>query len=383
MQRSTDRILTTHTGSLHRPERVRELLARQARSLLADGEPEELAAAVRDAVADIVARQVETGIDVVGDGEMAKDSYSTYFARRMTGFGAGGDAVVAQDMLDFEEWAKASYVSDVNDLVFIPACVGRVTYADRTALDADIANLRDAAVAAGRRDAFMTAASPGVVTGIATDRHYGDYEAYLADVVDAMKVEYHAIVDAGLVLQLDCPDLAMGRHVSHPDMELDEWRRLIALNVEALNAATEGIDPDAMRMHVCWGNYNGPHTRDVAFDEIIETVLAARPAAILFEAANPRHEHEWRVFDGRRLPEGKVLVPGVVDSTTNYVEHPRLIADRIVRYAQLVGRENVMAGVDCGFSSGASFVLVHEQIAFAKLAALVEGAAIASEQLWH
>jgi 5-methyltetrahydropteroyltriglutamate--homocysteine methyltransferase len=379
MQRSIDRFLTTHTGSLPRPQELRGPLHRYSLGTLDESEVEALATGVSDAIEAVVARQVAVGVDVVGDGEMSKDAYSTYFAQRLSGFSDGGLPVIAADLEDFPGVVAASTaIRDIDELVVIPACTGDVAYVDTSAVDADIANLSAAATAAHPAGVFMTAASPGLIATVAEDRHYGDHESYLAALVDAMRVEYEAIHAAGFVLQLDCPDLAMGRHMRYRHLSLDEWRRIATLNVEAINAATSAIPEDAMRMHVCWGNYNGPHTHDVPMADVIDVVLRARPAAIAFEAANPRHEHEWKLFEDVALPDGKLLIPGVIDSTTNYVEHPELVAERILRFAKLVGAENVIAGVDCGFSSGASYLTVDEDVAWVKLAALAQGAALAS-----
>ena len=381
VKRSTERFLTTHTGSLHRPEAMRAPLQRQSRGLLDETESQQLARDVQTAVESVVARQVEVGLDVVNDGEIGKDAYATYYAQRLTGFEPSGQPVEFADLLEFPGVAQRSApVRDVNELVTIPACVGPVRYADTSAFQVDIANIAAAAGAAQPYEIFMTAASPGLIATVAEDRHYRDHEAYLAALVDAMRVEYEAIHAAGFVLQLDCPDLAMGRHFRYRDHSLEDWLRVAELNVEALNAATSAIPPDAMRIHVCWGNYNGPHTHDVPLPDVIHVLLRARPAGISFEAANPRHQHEWRVFEDVRLPDGKVLIPGVVESTTNYIEHPELVAERILRFAQVVGAENVIAGVDCGFSSGASYVTIDEKVAWAKLAVLVEGAELASKR---
>jgi 5-methyltetrahydropteroyltriglutamate--homocysteine methyltransferase len=264
----------------------------------------------------------------------------------------------------------------------MPACDGPIAYRDTDAVRADIEALRAATDGvAGIEDAFLSAASPGVVAFFLADRHYGDHEAYLYAIADAMKVEYDEIHRAGLLLQLDCPDLAITRHRIGAE-SLDDFRRFVRLHVEAIDHATRDIPPDALRMHVCWGNYEGPHHRDVPLRDIVDIVLAARPAAVSFEAANPRHAHEWQIFEDVALPEGKVLMPGVLDTTTNYVEHPELVAQRIVRYARLVGRESVIAGTDCGFASFAGSSAVDPRIVWAKLRALADGAELASRALW-
>jgi 5-methyltetrahydropteroyltriglutamate--homocysteine methyltransferase len=380
MQRSTERILTTHTGSLPRPPALRDALAALEHGDRPD--PQTFAAEVREAVSDVVARQVEAGVDAVNDGEMSKVSYSTYVTERLSGFGGTGSVLSMQDARDYPEWAAAAGFDRMDAVLTTPACVGDVAYVDRGPLEADIANLRAAADASSPHDVFMTAASPGVVTLFLENRHYPDHESYLQALGAAMKTEYDAIHAAGFALQLDCPDLAAGRHVQFADVPLKEWRRRIAQHVEVLNEATRDIPPEDMRIHLCWGNYEGPHDRDVPLGDILDIVFAARPAAISFEAANPRHEHEWRIFEDVELPEGKMLIPGVIDSTTNYIEHPELIAERILHFARLVGRENVMAGSDCGFATFAGLVPVDPRVTFAKLRAMADGAELASGELW-
>jgi 5-methyltetrahydropteroyltriglutamate--homocysteine methyltransferase len=287
------------------------------------------------------------------------------------------------DVRDFPEWAHDAGFDDMNDIMATPTCIGDVAYANRGPLEADIANLRAAAEASSPHDVFLSSASPGVISLFLKNQHYPTREAYLDALADAMKTEYDAIHQAGFVLQIDCPDLAMGRHIEFPDASLEDWRRAIMVNVEALNKATADIPPEDMRIHLCWGNYEGPHHLDVPLGDILDIVLRARPAGISFEAANPRHEHEWRVFEDVDLPDGKVLIPGVLDSTTNYIEHPELIAERILHFAHAVGRENVMAGSDCGFATGAALVPISPKVTYAKLAAMAEGARLASDELWN
>src|SRR5579859_1901401 len=351
MQRSTSRILTTHTGSLPRPKSLVELmLAKES------GEPVDasrLEAEVEAAVKGIVAQQLEVGVDVVNDGEMSKVGYSTYVKERLTGFGgsqtmAHGSSIAPADLLDYPGFAQRR--SRPVDLM-LPACTGPIEVADRAAVHKDVAHLKAALVDKQPAGVFVSAASPGVISLFLANEYYPSREAYLEAIATAMKQEYDAIAGAGFVLQLDCPDLAMGRHIQFGQASLDEFRWNAALNVEALNYATADIPPEQLRMHLCWGNYEGPHHRDVPLRDIIDIVLSARPSAISLEACNPRHAHEWQVFEQTRLPEGKVLIPGVIDSTNNYIEHPDLVAQRIERYAQLVGRENVIAGTDCGFGT--------------------------------
>src|SRR3954470_13940104 len=379
MKRSTDRILTTHTGSLPRPPDLLEQLVRRDRGEAVDAEA--LDARVREAVADSVRRQAAAGIAVVNDGEAGKNGSSTSVPERVEGFGGEAEPPgPPPDMLEFPEYLARERGDGAGPAM--PACDGPVAYRDTAAVRADIAALREAVDGVdGVEEAFLSAASPGVVAFFLADRHYGDHEAYLYAIADAMKVEYDEIHRAGLVLQLDCPDLAFTRHRIGAE-SLEEFRRFVRLHVEAIDHATRDIPPEALRMHVCWGNYEGPHHRDVPLRDIVDIVLGARPAAVSFEAANPRHAHEWRIFQDVELPDGKVLVPGVLDTTTNYVEHPELVAQRIVRYAGLVGRENVIAGTDCGVASFAGSLAVDPRIVWAKLRAMAEGAELASPALW-
>ncbi len=376
MKRSTEHILCTHTGSLPRPGALTEALQERDRGG-ANGTA--LAEQVREAVVEVVAHQARAGVSVVNDGEASKIGYSTYVKERLDGFGGeGGLAGLPSDLAEFPDYMQRV----MGGLDFaMPACIGDVSYRDLDAVRADIANLKAAVAGADVEDAFMTAASPGVISVFLQNQHYRTHEAYIAALADVMKAEYDEIHGAGIVLQLDCPDLAMTRQMRR-DESLDEFRRRAELHVEALNHATRDIPEQDMRMHLCWGNYEGPHHHDIPLRDIIDIVLKARPAAISFEAANPRHEHEWRVFEDVTLPEGKVLIPGVLDSTTNYVEHPELVAQRLVRYAELVGRENVIAGSDCGFATFASFLAIDPGITWAKLQAMAEGARLASAELW-
>jgi len=383
MKRSARRILTTHTGSLPRPQDLLAIMiAKEA------GEPydrEALNASVRSAVTAIVGKQAEAGVDVINDGEMSKPGYSNYIKDRMTGFGVestglGSGAPRLGDLLDFPEYAAR--LPRVSSILKTPACIGPISYQDTRDLNLDITNLREAALRVKAEEVFMSAASPGVISLFLPDHHYRNHEAYLAALADAMKTEYQAIHDAGFLLQVDCPDLAMGRHIQFNDLSVPQFRKKAALHVEALNHALAGIPAASVRLHLCWGNYEGPHHRDVPLRDIIDVVLKANVAAISFEGANPRHEHEWRVWEDVRLGE-KALVPGVLDSSCNFIEHPDLIAERLVRLARLVGRENVIAGSDCGFSTFAGFVVVDPAITWAKLKAMAEGARRASRELWR
>lgn len=371
MKTSSSRILTTHTGSLPRPHRLTDRH---------DG------AAVRAAVGEMVRKQVAAGVDVVGDGEMSKPSYSTYVTERLSGFGGEPVAVRRWGYEEFPEYARKQWGEEASSLANVtvgnPSCDGPVSYLDLSPVQADIANLQAAAAGTpGVTDVFMTAASPGVIDMFMPNRYYPSTEEYLAALAEAMKAEYDEIYQAGLVLQLDCPDLAC-QWARGERRTVAEFRTMVAQRLEALDYATRDIPPEAMRLHLCWGNYEGPHHTDIPLADIIDLTLKARPQAVSFEGANPRHEHEWQVFEGVKLPDGKILMPGVIDSTTNYIEHPELVAQRIERYARLVGRENVIAGTDCGFATFASFITVEPEITWAKLAAMADGARLASARLW-
>jgi 5-methyltetrahydropteroyltriglutamate--homocysteine methyltransferase len=379
MKRSTERILTTHTGSL---PRARDLMADL--EALDSGTPIDTAAfeaRVRRAVADIVRQQVAVGVDIVNDGEQGKVGYSTYVRHRLTGFGGQSAVPTRADWADFPEAAARA---ERRSAVARPSCNGPIEWKDRTAVQKDTANLRAALDGVHATEAFMTAASPGVIAHFLRNDHYPSREAYLARLVDVMKEEYDAIHRAGFLLQVDCPDLAMGRHLAFPNLSNAEFLKIAAANVEALNHALRDIPADRIRLHLCWGNYEGPHHRDIPLREILGIALGARPQALSFEGANPRHEHEWVVFREIRLPDDRVIIPGVLDSTTNFIEHPELVAQRLVRYAEIVGRERVIAGTDCGFATFArSASQVEPEIAWAKFASMVEGARLASAQLWR
>jgi 5-methyltetrahydropteroyltriglutamate--homocysteine methyltransferase len=378
MKRSTERILTTHTGSLPRPPDLAAMLE----ALDGGGAFDQAAfeARVRRAVAEIVRRQVETGVDVVNDGEQGKVGYSTYVRHRLTGFG-GQSAVPSR--ADWADFPAAAARAERRSAVARPSCNGPIDWRDRTAVDKDVANLRAALEGSRPAEAFMTAASPGVIAHFLRNDHYPSREAYLARLVDVMKEEYDAIVRAGFLLQIDCPDLAMGRHLAFPTLSNAEFVKIAEANVEALNHALRDLPPDRMRLHLCWGNYEGPHHRDIPLREIIRVVLKARPQGLSFEGSNPRHEHEWVVFREVKLPDDKVIIPGVLDSTTNFIEHSELVAQRLVRYAEVVGRDRVIAGTDCGFATfGRSTLLVEPEITWAKFASMAEGARLASAQLW-
>jgi 5-methyltetrahydropteroyltriglutamate--homocysteine methyltransferase len=385
MKRSTRRILTTHTGSLPRPD---ELLAMMtAKEAGEQYDPAALASNIRSAVNDIVRKQAEAGVDVINDGEMSKPGYSNYIKDRMTGFGGesvglgGSRALTLGDLKDFPEYATRVFPS-TRSILKTPACNGPISYLDTRDVEADIENLEQATDGVKVEEVFISAASPGVISLFLPDHHYGSHEKYLGALADAMKVEYDAIHRAGLLLQVDCPDLAMGRHIQFNDLSVAEFRKKAALHVEALNHALANIPADSVRLHLCWGNYEGPHHRDIPLKDVVNTVLKAKVGAISFEASNPRHSHESSVWQGVKLGE-KVLIPGVLDSSCNFIEHPELVAERIVRFAKIVGRENVIAGSDCGFSTFAGFVAVDPKITWAKLRAMADGARIASRELWR
>ena len=381
MKHSTDRILTTHTGSLPRPNDLVALLEgrdqREARS-----DPG-FQARVGSAVKEIVRKQVEAGVSVVNDGEMSKVGYSTYLTDRVTGFSEQSRQLPNQvEFGHFPDYYQAHGTPGA--AVKRAVCVGPIEWQGDAQVQQDVANLKAAVEGADVAEAFMTAASPGVVWQFLLNDYYPTHEAYVFAVADAMRNEYEAIVNAGFVLQLDCPELAMGwNRYNFADSTVDDFRKVADLHVSALNHALANIPADRVRLHLCWGNYEGPHIRDIPLARIVDVVLKANVGAISFEASNPRHAHEWKVFEDVKIPEGKILIPGVLDSTTNFVEHPELVAERIVRYANRVGRENVIAGTDCGFSTFArSALTVHPTVTWAKFAAMAEGAKIASDQLW-
>ena len=380
MKRSVDRILTTHTGSLPRPADLIRIMFAREEGVPVDGTA--LGARIRSAVAEVVRKQVDAGIAVVNDGEVSKPSYATYVKDRLTGFGGTSQALQYQDLVDFPEMAKRVFGDPGRSRRRTPACTGPIGVRDPGAAQADVDNLRAAITAVGAHDVFVSAASPGVISLFFRDDHYGSHEAYLFAIADAMRHEYETVARAGFVLQLDCPDLAMGRHIQFAALGLDEFRKMARLHLAALDHAVADIPPEQLRMHLCWGNYEGPHHYDVPLADLLDLVFAARPQAVSFEAANPRHAHEWKVFERIKVPPGKIIIPGVLDSTTNFIEHPELVAERIARDARLVGRENVIAGTDCGFGTWVGQAAVDPDIAWAKLASLAEGARLASRELW-
>jgi 5-methyltetrahydropteroyltriglutamate--homocysteine methyltransferase len=381
MRLSTDRILTTHVGSLPRDAKVVDLLLRRDQGDSFDAL--EFDRTMAAAVSETVRKQVATGIDVVSDGETAKIGYATYIKDRLSGFGGHTERQIALDLKDYPEFRDKMALVAGKQSFQRQSCVGPIEVKERESLRKDLASLRAAVAAHGAREAFVDSASPGVVSAFQTNRYYPSHAAYVEAIANAMQEEYEAIIAAGFVLQLDCPDLAMARHTGFQDLSEVQFLERAELHVEVLNHALRNIPAESMRMHVCWGNYEGPHDHDVALEKIIATILKAKPAAILFEASNPRHAHEWMVWRDATVPENKILVPGLLMSTSNYVEHPELVAQRIAQFADIVGRERVIAGTDCGFGSFAGVGRIDPAIVYRKLAALVEGAALASRRLWN
>lgn len=381
MQRSTERILTTHVGSLPRPAAVVELLYRKENG---EGyEQDTFDRTVAAAVDEVVRKQLEVGIDVVSDGETSKVGYATYIKDRLSGFDGHYPRPPHLDLAPYPDFREAMARMMGKQSFKRAACVGPIERTDRDALAKDIEHLRAAGEHHGALELFMNAASPGVISSFQSNRYYPSHEAYVDAIAAVMKEEYEAIAAAGIVLQLDCPDLAMARHTGFQELTEAQFLARAEQGVEALNRAVGAIPADAMRMHVCWGNYEGPHDHDIPLAEILSIVLKAKPAAILFEAANPRHRHEWSVWRDAKIPDDKVLIPGCIASTSNYVEHPELVAEQLVQYANIVGRERVIAGTDCGFGTFAGYSRVDPAIAYKKLAALAEGAALASKRLWR
>jgi 5-methyltetrahydropteroyltriglutamate--homocysteine methyltransferase len=380
MKRSTERFLTTHTGSLPRPDDLVRIMYAREEGVPIEGEA--LERRIAEAVAEVVRKQADAGIDIVNDGEMSKPSYATYIKDRLSGFGGSGNTFVYQDLEGFPRLAKRVFGDPGRSRRKTPACNAAIGVRDPQAARNDVAHLKAALANVTAQDAFLTAASPGVVSLFFRNEHYASDEAYLEAIAEAMRDEYETIARAGLVLQIDCPDLGMGRHIQYANLSVAEWRKKAQLHVDALNHAVRNIPAEQLRMHLCWGNYEGPHHCDVPLADVIDIVFRAKPSAIALEAANPRHAHEWKLFETVRLPDGKLLIPGVIESKSNFVEHPELVAQRIGRYANLVGRENVMAGSDCGYGTWVGQAAVDPDVVWAKMAAMAEGARIASRQFW-
>ena len=378
----TNRIFTTHVGSLPRSKAVTDLVFAAER-----GDPvdqAEFAAVIGSAVDDAVAKQVAAGIDLVSDGEMSKISYATYIKDRITGFDGDSPRTPPADLEDFPEFMARQNSSGGTPTYRRPKCIGPVAPKTLAPLDDDLKHMASALARHKAAGGFMNAASPGVIALFQPNEHYATQDAYLEALAEAMRPEYEAIVAGGLILQLDSPDLGLGRHMMYKGRSDAEYVALIDIHVEVLNHALRNVPADRVRMHVCWGNYEGPHTHDVEMGVILPTLMKAKPAGLLFETSNPRHQHDWNYFTEMidLIPDEKVLIPGVIDSTTNFVEHPRVVAERIERFAGIVGRERVIGGTDCGFSTFAGFGAVDPDIVYAKLGALAEGAALASARLW-
>ena len=379
----TDRILTTHVGSLPRSAAVTDLVFAAER-----GDPvdtEQFDAVIGAAVDDAVKRQVAAGIDLVSDGEMSKISYATYIKDRITGFDGDSPRTPPADLEDFPGFLERQAKGGGTPTYRRPKCVGPIALKTLVPLEDDLKHMATALNRYSPAGGFMNSASPGVIALFQPNEYYPTQDAYLEALAEAMRPEYEAIVAAGLFLQLDSPDLGLGRHMMYKDRSDAEYLTLIGGHVEALNHALRNIPADRVRMHVCWGNYEGPHTHDVEMGVILPTLMKAKPAGLLFETSNPRHQHDWNYFAEMvgMIPDDKILIPGVIDSTTNFVEHPRVVAERIERFAGIVGRERVIGGTDCGFSTFAGFGAVDPDIVYAKLGALAEGAALASRNLWR
>lgn len=374
-------IRTTHVGSMPRGENLTPLLIARDR-----GEPYDVAefdAKVSAAVDEAVRHQVECGVDIVSDGEIGKIGYSTYMIERLSGFGGHVDRKSALDLAEHPALVKKlSAMMGSQDFVRA-SCIGPIKLVNLEPLHEDIRRFKAALAQEGREgtQAFMNAASPGLITAFQVNKYYPSHEAYLADLAEAMRAEYETIVDEGFYLQLDCPDLAMSRHTGYQDLSEAEFLKVAEENVAALNAATANIPPERMRMHICWGNYEGPHDHDIPLERVVDIILKARPATILFEAANPRHEHEWKVWADAKIPDHKILAPGLIDTCSNYVEHPELIAQRIERFAGIVGAERVVASTDCGFGTFAGYGKIDPDVTWKKLRSLREGADIAGARL--
>jgi 5-methyltetrahydropteroyltriglutamate--homocysteine methyltransferase len=381
MKTSTDRILTTHVGSLPRPVDVTTAIFSLER-----GEPVDAVAhdmVIRRAVNDVVARQVASGVDIVSDGEMGKISYATYIKYRLSGFEGDSPRTPPADLEDFPGFLLHQAKTGGTPTYTRPRCVGEVRHVNSQPVARECAVFREAVGAHRPVDAFLNSASPGVIAMFQPNAHYKSHEEYLAAVAEAMRPEYEAIVAAGFVLQIDSPDLGLGRHMMFKRLAEADYLRHVNANVDALNQALRNVPADRVRMHVCWGNYEGPHTHDAPLATVMPVALRAKPQSLLFESSNPRHAHEWEDLSSIEIPDDKILIPGVVDTTTNFVEHPRLIAQRILNVARVVGRERVIAGTDCGFSTFAGYPGIDTDIVYAKFRAMREGAEMATDALWR
>jgi 5-methyltetrahydropteroyltriglutamate--homocysteine methyltransferase len=380
MKLSTDRILTSHVGSLPRSQEVVDFLFTQDR-----GESYDQAAfdaAMQHGVEEVVAKQAQLGIDIVSDGETSKISYATYIRHRLTGFEGDSSRPTPQDLDDFPAFRDRLVKEGHSATYKRPVCKGPIAVKDMGPLTRDIARMKQALSKVTVTEGFMTAVSPGTIAVFQPNEYYPSHEKYMEALAEVMKSEYEAIAASGILVQLDCPDLAMGRHSRFKTLSREEFLRHAEIQVEALNHAVADIPADRIRLHICWGNYEGPHTHDIPLTDVLPLLFKAKPMGLLIEGANPRHDHEWVTWKQVRLPDDKVLIPGVIDTSTNFVEHPELVAQRIVRYAHAIGRERVIAGTDCGLGTFAGFGPVHPDIAWAKLQTLAEGATIASQQLF-
>ena len=380
MEASSERILVTHVGSLPRSQAVTDVLFARDRgeALDADAANSIIASAVRE----VVSRQVEAGVDVVSDGEMSKITYATYIKDRLTGFAGDTPREPGQDLVEFPRILKRLAETGATAKYQRPRCVGEIRVRSLEPARTDVQNMRAATAAAGPSEGFLNAASPGVIALFQPNDHYKSQDDYLEAVAEGMRAEYELIAGSGLLVQIDAPDLAMGRHTMYRDRSVEEFLNRAARHVEVLNHALRNVAPDRVRMHVCWGNYEGPHHHDVPLERLLPVIVRARIGGLLIEGANPRHAHEWAVFRDVRVPDDWIVIPGVISSTTNYIEHPQLVAERIGRYTDLLGRERVIAGSDCGFGTFAGFGPVDPDVTYLKLRSLAEGAAIASRRLW-
>jgi 5-methyltetrahydropteroyltriglutamate--homocysteine methyltransferase len=379
--RSSDRILATHVGSLPRSQAVTDVLFGRENNGPLPPDPDKV---IADAVAEVVRKQVAVGIDIVSDGEMGKISYATYIKDRLAGFDGDTPREPGQDLVEhprlLEKLARLGSTAKYRR----PRCVAEIRVKDLGPMRQDIANMKAAMAAAKPGEGFINSASPGTIALFQPNDYYSTQDEYLEAVAEGMRAEYEGLVEAGLLVQIDAPDMAMGRHTLYRDRSEDDFVGLAARHIEVLNHALRNVPADRVRMHVCWGNYEGPHTHDVPMEKLLPVVMKAKPQAILFEGANPRHAHEWKVFQEMKsvVPEDKLLVPGVLSTTTNYVEHPELVAERLQRFADIFGRERVLAGTDCGFGTFAGFGPVDPDIVWLKLKSLVDGAELASRRLW-
>jgi len=380
METSKDRILTTHVGSLPRPQDVVDVLFAQDRGEEID--QAQFDKVVGNAVKETVRLQVDAGLDVIDDGEMSKISYATYIRHRLTGFEGDSSRPTPKDLDDYPEYRDRLVKAGHSATYKRPVCKGPIAVKNLEPVKQDIARLKAGLAGKTYKDAFMNAVSPGTIAVFQPNEYYPSHEAYLEALAAAMREEYEMIAGSGLILSIDCPDLAMGRHSRFKQLSDKEFLRYAELQVEALNHALANVPSDRVRMHICWGNYEGSHVDDMDCRLIFPIVLKAKPMAFLIEGANPRHEHEWEAWKSIKLPADKVLVPGVIGANSNYVEHPEVVAQRIVRYADVVGKERVMAGTDCGFGTFAGFGSVFPPFCWMKMKALAEGARLASERLW-